>query len=64
MIGRDQRVLVANVHDGDRGFRLLAGGFGGLFRSGECSGLDRTVAATGSCTHATTRSVRLNGRIA
>ena len=38
--------LVANVPDGDCGFWSLAqSSFGGLFRSGESSGPDRTVAA-------------------
>jgi hypothetical protein len=39
--------VVANMPDGDCGFWLLAtSSFGGLFRSGESSGPDRTVAAT------------------
>ena len=59
--------LVADVHDGDCGFWSSASsGFGGLFRSDKSSGPDRTVAAAApvSWLHATTRSVRLNGRIA
>jgi hypothetical protein len=40
-------LLVADVHDGDCGFWSLApSGFGMLFRSGESSGPDWTVAAT------------------